>query len=44
MIGTMIIPPPTPSKPAKKPDTKPVDKKINIKYVNNFSVLKVLIL
>ena len=39
VIGTIIIPPPTPSKPAIKPDIKPVDKNINIKYVNNFSVL-----
>ena len=42
-MGTIIIPPPTPSKPAKKPDNKPVDKNINIRYVNNFSVLKILI-
>ena len=41
VIGTIIIPPPTPNKPAKNPDTKPVDKNINIIYVNNFSVLKV---
>ena len=44
VIGTMIIPPPTPSKPAIKPDISPVDKNINIKYVNNFSVLKVIYL
>ena len=44
VIGTTIIPPPTPSKPATKPDNKPVDKNINIKYVNNFFVLKFLIL
>ena len=41
VIGTIIMPPPTPNNPAKKPTTRPVDKKINIKYVNNFSVLKV---
>jgi len=40
----MIIPPPTPSKPAIKPDIKPVDKNIKIKDVNNFSVLEVIIL
>ena len=39
ITGTIIIPPPTPNKPARKPDIKPVDKKINIKYVINFSVL-----
>ena len=43
VIGTIIIPPPTPSRPAKNPDNKPVDKNINIRCVNNFSVLKVLI-
>ena len=37
------MPPPTPNKPARKPDIRPVDKNIIIKYVNNFSVLKVLI-
>ena len=41
VIGTIIMPPPTPNNPAKKPTRRPVDKKINIKYVNNFSVLKV---
>ena len=44
VIGTIIMPPPTPNNPAKKPTRRPVDKKINIKYVNNFSVLKVLLM
>ena len=39
VIGTITIPTPTPNNPATKPDIKPVDKKINIKYVINFSVL-----
>ena len=37
----MIIPPPTPKRPAKNPESSPVNKKIIIKIVNNFSALKV---
>ena len=44
VMGTIIIPPPTPKRPARKPDIKPVDKNIKIKDVNNFSVLEVIIL
>ena len=32
--GTIIIPPPTPNKPAIKPDTIPVIRKIIIKLIN----------
>ena len=41
VTGTIIIPPPTPSKPATKPEASPVNKKINTIIVNEFSVFKV---
>ena len=34
VTGTIIIPPPTPSKPAIKPEASPVNKKINTIIVN----------
>ena len=44
VVGTMIIPPPTPKRPARNPESSPVNKKIIIKIVNNFSALKVFLL
>ena len=38
VTGTIIIPPPTPSKPATNPEASPVNKKINTIIVNEFSV------
>ena len=33
--GTIIIPPPTPNNPARKPEIKPVDKNVMIRIVND---------
>ena len=41
VTGTIIIPPPTPSKPATNPEASPVNKKINTIMPNEFTVFKV---
>ena len=40
----MIIPPPTPSSPAMKPETKPMSKKVAINIINRKSMFFFVIL
>ena len=35
--GTIIMPPPTPNNPASKPESKPVDKNVMMRIVNDYT-------